>query len=491
MMMITKEEFDELEERKICCGCVGEDYLAGFIENEGEEDECYYCGDEISCITLEEFSDRIEVAFEAHYSRTSSEPNSYEYAMLRDKEIDYDWEREGQQTLYAIMDAAHISEEIAQEVQAILSYRHFDLEEAKMGMEAEFSDDAHYEEIMPRDEHWQQEWDSFEKQIKTEARFFSRSAAAHLGELFDRIDEMRTLDGRSLVETIGPEANIMHLYRGRVFQSTEPLQNAMKRPDLELSAPPAWAAASGRMNAKGISVFYGATTPEVALAEVRPPVGSWVALVRFEIIRPLRLLDLAALGNVLERGSIFDPNYAYRLGRMMFLRTLSRRMSRPVMPDDQEMEYLPTQAIADYLSTEGKASLDGILFPSVQVGGSGVNAVLFHKASRCEELEIPDGTEISANTYSMYEDGPAPDFSVSETVLPQKDESVLENESRRPYSFTPDLGDFHEWLDADPRDKTLRIDVDSLSVHEVRAVQIETQCHPVRRSRSEKRDLPF
>lgn len=323
--------------------------------------------------------------------------------MLRGKEIDYEWERKGGETLYAIMDAAHISEEIAQDVQAILSYRHFDFEEAIMGMEAEFSDDAHYEEIVPRDEHWQQEWDSFEKQIKTEARFFSRTAAAHLGELFDRIDEMRTEDGRSLVETIGPATNITHLYRGRVFQSEEPLQKAMKRPDLELSAPPAWAAASGRMNAKGISVFYGATAPEVALAEVRPPVGSWVALLRFEIIRPLRLLDLAALGNVLERGSIFDPDYAYRLGRMMFLRTLSGRMSRPVMPDDQEMEYLPTQAIADYLSTGGQASLDGILFPSVQVGGNGVNAVLFHKASRCEEFEIPDGTEIRARTYSMYE----------------------------------------------------------------------------------------
>jgi hypothetical protein len=491
-MMITKEEFDELEAKTICGGCVGEDYLADFIDNEGEVGECSYCGNkDVSCITLEEFSDCIEAAFETHYSRTSSEPNSYEYAMLRDKEIDYDWERDGQQTLYAIMDAARTTEEIAQDVQAILSYRHFDFEEATMGMEAEFSDDAHYEEIMPRDEHWQQEWDSFEKQIKTEARFFSRTAAAHLGKLFDRIDEMRTGDGRSLVETIGPETNITHLYRGRVFQSEEPLQKAMKRPDLELSAPPAWAAASGRMNAKGISVFYGATTPEVALAEVRPPVGSWVALVRFEIIRPLRLLDLVALGNVLELGSIFDPNYAYRLGRMMFLRTLSRRMSRPVMPDDQEMEYLPTQAIADYLSTEGQASLDGILFPSVQVGGNGVNAALFYKASRCEELEIPDGTEISARTFSMYEDGPERDFFVSETVLPEKDETVVENERRRPPPFTPSLGDRDEWPDADPRERTLRVDVDSLRVHEVSAVQIETQSHSVRRHRFEGRDPPF
>jgi len=49
------------------------------------------------------------------------------------------------------------------------------------------------------------------------------------------------------------------------------------------------------MNARGVSVFYGAIDPRVALAEVRPPVGSRVAVARFEIIRPLRLLDLNAL----------------------------------------------------------------------------------------------------------------------------------------------------------------------------------------------------
>lgn len=102
------------------------------------------------------------------------------------------------------------------------------------------------------------------------------------------------------------------------------------------------------MNAKGISAFYGATEPHIALAEVRPPVGSQVAIVRFEIVRPLRLLDLNKLEQIQESGSIFDPGYARRLGRMMFLTKLSGRISRPVMPDDQDNEYLATQAVADY-----------------------------------------------------------------------------------------------------------------------------------------------
>jgi RES domain len=67
------------------------------------------------------------------------------------------------------------------------------------------------------------------------------------------------------------------------------------------------------MNAGGIAVFYGANEPNVAIAEVRPPVGSKVAVARFEIIRPLRLLDLTALAAVSERGSVFDPEFGRRL----------------------------------------------------------------------------------------------------------------------------------------------------------------------------------
>lgn len=491
--MTTRDECDELEAKRACAGCIGEVYLSDCVEKEGEEGECSFCGEkDYRCITLEDLADRVEGAFATHYSRTSEEPNSYHYAMLRDRETDYEWDRDGERTVYAIMGAIDSTEEIAQDIQSILSYRHFDIEDAQMGVESEFSDDAHYEDIMPRDERWHEEWNSFEKQMKTEARFFSRTAAAHLGELFDRIDGMQTGDGRSLIELAGPDTNLTHLYRGRVFQSEALLQKAMMRPDLELSAPPAWAAASGRMNAKGISVFYGATSPEVALAEVRPPVGSWVALARFEIIRPLRLLDLAALGNVSESGSIFDPEYAYRLGRMMFLRTLSRRMSRPVLPDDQEMEYLPTQAIADYLSTEGKVPLDGILFPSVQVGGNGLNAVLFHKASRCEEIEFLHGTELNARTYSMYEDGPEPDFSVTEEVPPAKDqEGGDEVERKRRSIFEPLPIDWDGWMNIDPREATLRVDLDTMRVHEIKAVNIETESHSVTRRRSEKREAHF
>lgn len=246
------------------------------------------------------------------------------------------------------------------------------------------------------------------------------------------------------------------------------------------------------MNARGISVFYGATSPDIVLAEVRPPVGSNVALARFNIIRPLRLLDLSALDNVHERGSIFDTDYANRLARMAFLQTLSDRMAKPVMPDDQEMAYLPTQAIADYLATEGDVPLDGILFPSVQVGGEGVNLVLFHKASRTRELDIPNGREITAHTYTNYEDGPEPNFSVIEETPPEEEapEAVAGKKTGPRFSDMLVM-DWENYADYDPREETLEIDLDSVRVHEVRAIHIETGDYTVRRHRWEKTESPF
>jgi hypothetical protein len=124
------------------------------------------------------------------------------------------------------------------------------------------------------------------------------------------------------------------------------------------------------MNAAGISVFYAATDPNVALAEVRPPVGSKVLIGRFGVIRPLRLLDLQALEFLAdEKGSFFDQDHVRRLRRGKFLRGLSWLVSKPVMPEDQPRDYLPTQAVADFLGTAANPPLDGMIYPSVQFAG--------------------------------------------------------------------------------------------------------------------------
>jgi hypothetical protein len=227
------------------------------------------------------------------------------------------------------------------------------------------------------------------------------------------------------------------------------------------------------MNARGISVFYGTNNQKAAIAEVRPPVGSQIAVVQFEIIRKLRLLDLTALNDVRDTESISDFGLAGRMEGAVFLRSLSGRITPPVMPDDEPFEYLATQAIADFLATEVSAPLDGIIFPSVQAAGDVLNVVLFYKAARVEAMNVPEGTEISASTGRWAEDGWVEDYEVFEKV--------------------PDLATIAEAMprdprDADWRDASLRIVSESMEVHRVKRVEFATDEFTVKRHRREKQD---
>lgn len=266
----------------------------------------------------------------------------------------------------------------------------------------------------------------------------------------------------------------------------------MCRPDLQLGSPPALVAAAGRMNARGISVFYGANDPKAAIAEVRPPVGSKVAVAQFEIIRKLRLLDLTALKNVQMRGSIFDVDFARRLERAQFLKSLSNRITQPVMPDDEPFEYLATQAIADFLATESSVPIDGIIFPSVQVAGDVLNVVLFHKAARVEAMEIPSGTEIRARTGQSTAEGWEVDYSVFEEVPPRAKVDAEKEKSPGWPDFDAMPALTGERVDSDLREPSLRLKPDSVSVHHVEGVVFKTDEYQVRRSRWEKDDRsPF
>jgi len=485
MPIEDEDDVEVLKMRKLCFRCVGEAFLKEEIRTQGGRGKCSYCGKTRQQYGIGAVADRVETAFEQHYQRTASEPDAIQYMMLKDRESTYDWEREGEPTVWAIQNAADIKDQAATDIQRILADRHADYDGIEP--ETEFGDEVHYEEKGTDDARWQEEWRNFERALKTEARFFSQSAARLLASVFDGIDTMRTHEGRPLIVEAGPGQELNAIYRARVFQSHEKLEGALARADRHLGSPPSAAAAAGRMNARGISVFYGANSALVSLSEVRPPVGSHVVVARFEIIRSLRLLDLPALSAVTtDRGSIFDPTYNDRLERAMFLRNLSSRITRPVMPDDEPAEYLATQAIADFLATENAIPLDGIIFPSVQVAGEALNIVLFHKAASVERIEVPPATDIRVSSGHWEDDGWETEYSVTEWV-PPKD---AEMPAKDPWDFEDVRTDWTD-DDFDPGLATLRIDLQSVYVHRVQAVIFKTEDHNVAWRRYEKHNSDF
>ena len=479
---------DDPTHKLICCQCVKETYLAHEIGQDGVEGKCSYCGSAQACIAVGTLADRIDTAFNHHYSITSDQPHSWQQSLLSDRESDYEWERDGYPVLDVIEAAASIPREAAEDVLEILTDRYGDLDASLMGDQTEFSPDAHYEEKGASAQVWQEEWRDFERSIKTEARFFSRSASDLLARVFGNIDSLTTKPRHQLVEDVGPNRKLANLYRARFFQSDENLEEALCRPDLHLGSPPAQLASPGRMNAHGISVFYGATKSSVALTEVRPPVGSKVLVARFDITRPMRLLNLTALDSVSDGGSIFDPFFKGRLERIAFLRTLSQRMTSPVMPNDEDSEYLVTQAIADFLATENEPRLDGIIFNSAQ-SRSGRNVVLFHHAASVEKISFPEGTNITDHAGYDTEEGWEADYRVSEAVPEASARKSLLNEFGQA-GFFPDFGSA-DIENQDGRRAALRVVLDTVAVHEINWVKVHSSRFAVTRERYEKRDSKF
>lgn len=486
--MTSPDDSDHIDEsspekKRICLCCVGDSFLKALVEAKGTDGECSYCAAEDKTISIRDLADRIEQAFEEHYERTSDEPDESEWAMLSDPESTYTWDRPGEEVLSAIAGAANIDEGPARDVLSILEERHSGRSATEAGEECDFADTSYYKEKSLHCYEFYEKWQNFERSIKAESRFFNREAAAILHELFADITLLQSSSGQPVVISIGPESKTRSLYRARVFAGEDDkLMDALKAPWNGLGSPPMAAASAGRMNARGISVFYGASSPETAIAEVRPPVGSKVAVACFDILRPMRVLDVEALKAVRARGSIFDPAYIHKAKLALFMEVLSSRIVRPIMPNEEAFEYLATQAIADYLASE--ARLDGMVFSSVQTKGEAKNIVLFHHAARVEEIEIPTGTKISASCEIIDDDGAYPYYLVWEDVPL---EPALDDTAKRPHLMNPFPHNNSAEKTYDSRAASLKIDLDHIKVHHVEGVSFSTSEFEVPRHRNVRR----
>jgi hypothetical protein len=123
------DDIDELKAKRICFQCIGEEYLSAEIEHDGAIALCSYCGNTAKAITVEELADRVESAFEDHYTRTADQPNAWQQSL---RESSYDWDRDGVPVVDAIEGAADIPSEAATDVQTILDDRYEDIEAAKI-----------------------------------------------------------------------------------------------------------------------------------------------------------------------------------------------------------------------------------------------------------------------------------------------------------------------------------------------------------------------
>ena len=241
-----------------------------------------------------------------------------------------------------------------------------------------FEADALYMRRSMRPTEVEEKWQEFKSGVMHRSRFFNDHGKAFLDWLFEGIHHLEDENSQEVVRLFEVEDG-WELYRGRYCPPSSDPKNILVSPETELAAPPKEKARSGRMNPVGVPVFYGAFDRDTCIAELRPSVGGMVLTGEFQLLRDARVLDFGVLENMFdaEPMSCFDPDYRTKMERRQFLRTLHSKISSPVTPD-QEHEYLFTQVIAEYLSTQVEPPIDGVMFASVQ-HQDGINIALFSR----------------------------------------------------------------------------------------------------------------
>ena len=163
----------------------------------------------------------------------------------------------------------------------------------------------------------------------------------------------------------------------------------------ERMIPPAQNPSEGRINPRGIAYLYLATDRKTAISEVRPWSGGLVSVAAFEIMRDLRLVDCSK-----NRGKVGGWSYLLdvpidqwnnlppeQIEKAVWA-DIDNAFAHPVGPEDEYVNYVPTQIIAEIFLDQG---FDGLAYKS-GLSENGYNVALFDlnmaEFSSCQLFDV-------------------------------------------------------------------------------------------------------
>jgi hypothetical protein len=354
-----------IDDTRVCASCVGDRAIAADIATAGISGRCDYCLDEGLVTTFEDLATQVDDAYKefVEIDETSGSPGMTPHEIISEM-IDCDPEL----------------------VDALVRYlsSHFD-QEMPDGANEVYYDvfESIYSIRVREDPTHRYRWEKYCETIKHGQRFLNTEAKRYLDEIFDRIALPDLFGGRGiLIKTMGDDAKAdQFIYRARDASSGVSRKEIYSLLPSSLGAPPRSLRKHGRMNAAGISAFYGCLDPETTVAELRIPVGGKAVVGKFKLLRPIRVLDVPALERWYEQLSYFESDFVEKHAFGRFVRSLHNEIRKPVLPESESLEYLPTQFLAEYIANQLIPNLDGVLYSSALTTKAGLNIVLFQRAS--------------------------------------------------------------------------------------------------------------
>jgi hypothetical protein len=209
-------------------------------------------------------------------------------------------------------------------------------------------------------------WNQFNQEIKTQNRYFLSSK----------------LDLELLKQIILSACSFTYA-KGKLFYRARIADTRMGLPIENMGKPPAEKATAGRANPKGIPYLYLSNNEKTTLFETRSYIYDFVTIADFQItqnIKVARLQDIEKLSPFqLDEDGVGDF-----LALRSYLIALETELSKPVRRGDNELDYLPSQYLCEFIKSIG---FDGVEYRS-SLYTNGFNIALFNDSKiRCIKIK--------------------------------------------------------------------------------------------------------
>ncbi len=201
-----------------------------------------------------------------------------------------------------------------------------------------------------------EKWNHFSDEIKTSNRYFLSSK----------------LDLELLKEIVLHTCSFTYS-SGKIFYRARIANDKGGIEITQMGKPPADKTTPGRANPKGIPYLYLSSNEKTTLFETRSYVYDYVTIGEFQLIANMRIARLQNIDK-LSPFLIDEDILGKFLALRSYLLTLEKELSKPVRRGDNELDYLPSQYLCEFIKSIG---FDGIEYRS-SLYEVGFNIALFN-----------------------------------------------------------------------------------------------------------------
>lgn len=353
----------------ICIECVTPAPLKKLFDTHGQEGDCTYCRSHARTIEPQTLFEYIYDRLRENVAQ-KDDLTEFELGMLYECGSDD----------IAVADVSVVLGEWLD----LGDEKYFDALIGGVPEEFKFDDEGHKTHFFGDDgtlekNAYEVKWEEFVAGVQYTHRFFNAKARQFLDSVFSPLVIEDDAIKPQVIRTL---TNGDLMYRARLAKNFSEAKTIINDPAGQFGPTPRLRASSQRMTPNGISALYCALERETCLSEIRSITGDHVVSSALTPVAELQLLDLTVLDRVDPPNlSVLEVGFREALHRRVFLGSLVKKMSRPKARDD-ELSYLSTQVVFEYLRLRFGQQVDGLVFPSVQTGEAGTNVVFFPEASR-------------------------------------------------------------------------------------------------------------